>query len=359
MVRQQSRNSRDSDGKGGKRMRFGLLLSAVHDDRALAGLQVREHLELTEIAVGYGFDLVMVGQHFLPERLRYYQPVPYLAWLGTAFPTIRVGTGIMLLPLMRPVEAAEQIATLDVVTAGRVVFGIGLGYADRDFQVLGIPKAERVQRLVEGLDLIRSLWRGDRTEHHGVFGDFLIERPVVRPLQDPHPPVWLAAQAPAAVRRCATIADAWYPPPFLTHDELRRLAVLHTAERAAAGRPPATEMPVRREVFIAPTVDQARAGAAPYAVARTRTYLDWGLRQKLNGNTAMNAEDAASISQRFLLGPPELIAAELLKLRSDIGMTDFVYRSQWPGMPFSQTKDQLRRFGEEVIPRVLAAVPVP
>ena len=339
-------------------MRFGLLLSAVHDDRTPAKLQVAEHLELTEMAVGYGFDLVMVGQHFLPESLRYYQPVPYLAWLGTAFPTIRVGTGIMLLPLMRPVEAAEQIATLDVVTGGRVIFGIGLGYADRDFQALGIPKAERVRRLVEGLDLIRSLWRGDRTEHHGVFGDFLIERPVVRPVQDPHPPVWLAAQAPAAVRRAARIADAWYPPPFLTHDELRQMAALHTAERAATGRPPAFVMPVRREGFIAPTVDQALAGAAPYAVERTRTYLDWGLRHELDGRTAMHDEDAQSISRRFLLGPAAVIAAELLKLSFDIGMTDFVYRSQWPGMPFGQTKEQLRQFGEEVIPRVRAALPV-
>jgi alkanesulfonate monooxygenase SsuD/methylene tetrahydromethanopterin reductase-like flavin-dependent oxidoreductase (luciferase family) len=339
-------------------MRFGLLLSAVHDDRTPAELQLREHLELTEIAVGYGFDLVMVGQHFLPESLRYYQPVPYLTWLAAAFPTIRVGTGVMLLPLMRPVEAAEQIATLDVVTGGRVIFGIGLGYADRDFQALGISKAERVQRLVEGLDLIRSLWRGERTEHHGLFGDFLIERPVVRPLQDPHPPVWLAAQAPAAVRRAARIADVWYPPPFLAHDELRQMAALHTAERAAAGRPPATTMPIRREVFIAATAHQARAEAAPYALARTQTYLDWGLRQELNGRTAMHAEDADSISQRFLLGPAELIAGELLRLSYDIGMTDFVYRSQWPGMPFSQTKDQLRQFGEEVIPRVRAALPV-
>jgi alkanesulfonate monooxygenase SsuD/methylene tetrahydromethanopterin reductase-like flavin-dependent oxidoreductase (luciferase family) len=338
-------------------MRFGLLLSAVHDDRAPAGLQLQEHLELTEIAVGYGFDLVMVGQHFLPERLRYYQPVPYLTWLGTTFPTIRVGTGIMLLPLMRPVEAAEQIATLDVVTGGRVTFGIGLGYADRDFQCLGVPKAERVQRLVEGLEIVRSLWRGDRTEHHGVFGDFVVERPVIRPLQDPHPPVWLAAQAPAAVRRAARIADAWYPPPFLAHDELREMAALHAAERAAAGRPPATDMPIRREVFIAATVAKARAEAAPHALARTRTYMDWGLRDELNGQTAMHAEDLQNISRRFLLGPAELIAAELLKLRSDIGMTDFVYRCQWPGMPFSQSKDQLRQFGEEIIPRVHAAIP--
>jgi alkanesulfonate monooxygenase SsuD/methylene tetrahydromethanopterin reductase-like flavin-dependent oxidoreductase (luciferase family) len=333
-------------------MRFGLLLTAVHDGEAPAELQLREHLELTEMAVGYGFDLVMVGQHFLPEGLRYYQPVPYLAWLGTAFPTIRVGTGVMLLPLMRPIDAAEQIATLDVVTGGRVVFGIGLGYTDREFQVLAIPKAERVRRLVDGLGLVRSLWSGERTEHHGVFGDFVIERPAVLPVQRPHPPVWLAAQAAAAVRRAARIADAWYPPPFLSHDELRRMAALHGAERAAAGRPPATVMPIRREVFIAGTVGEAQAEAAPYAVARTSTYLAWGLQGEMGGQTAMHSERSGNLGRRFLLGPPERIADELLSLEAEIGMTDFVYRCQWPGMPFGQTKDQLRRFGEEVIPRL-------
>jgi alkanesulfonate monooxygenase SsuD/methylene tetrahydromethanopterin reductase-like flavin-dependent oxidoreductase (luciferase family) len=338
-------------------MRFGLLLSAVHDDRTPADVQLSEHRQLTELAVGYGIDLVMVGQHFLPEGLRYYQPVPYLSWLGTAFPTVRVGTGIMLLPLMRPIEAAEQIATLDVVTGGRVVFGIGLGYTDREFDALGIPRSQRVRRLTEGLGIVRSLWAGERTEHHGVFGDFVLEHPVIRPVQQPGPPVWLAAQAPAAVRRAALIADAWYPPPFLSHDELRRLAALHAGERAAAGRAPAAQLPVRREIYLAGTAAAARAEIAPYALARTRTYLDWGLKGELGGQTAMHAEDAASLGQRFLLGPPESVAAELLSLQADIGMTDFVYRCQWPGMPFSQTCEQLRRFGEEVIPRVQAALP--
>jgi alkanesulfonate monooxygenase SsuD/methylene tetrahydromethanopterin reductase-like flavin-dependent oxidoreductase (luciferase family) len=338
-------------------MRFGLLLSAVHDDRTSAEVQVSEHFRLTELAVGYGFDLVMVGQHFLPEGLRYYQPVPYLAWLGTAFPAIRIGTGIMLLPLMRPVEAAEQIATLDVVTGGRVVFGIGLGYTDREFEALGIPRSQRVRRLTDGLGIVRSLWAGQPTEHHGVFGDFVIKHPVIRPVQRPGPPVWLAAQAPAAVRRAALIADAWYPPPFLAHDELRRLAVLHADTRAAAGRPPATQLPIRREIFIAGTAAEARAEVAPYALARTRTYLEWGLRGELGGETAMHAEDADNLDRRFLLGPPEAIADELLSLHADLGMTDFVYRCQWPGMPFTQTCEQLRRFGEEVIPRVQAALP--
>ena len=71
----------------------------------------------------------------------------------------------------------------------------------------------------------------------------------------------------------------------------------------------------------------------------------------------MHAEDADNLDRRFLLGPPDAIAEELLSLHADLGMTDFVYRCQWPGMPFSQSIEQLRWFGEEVIPRVRATLP--
>lgn len=333
-------------------VRFGLLLSAVHGRDTPPTTQLDEHLELVELGVGYGFDLVMVGQHFLPEGLRYYQPVPYLAMLGTTFPTIRVGTGIMLLSLMRPIEAAEQIATLDVVTRGRVVFGIGLGYTDREFQALGIPRSERVQRLVVGLELVRSLWRGDRTEHHGLFGDVVVESPTVLPVQRPGPPVWLAAQAPAGVRRAARIADAWYPPPFLGHTELRSLFNRYAQERSQLGLEPARVVPIRREVFVGDTVEQATAEAAQYALGRTRTYLEWGLGGEAAGTAAMRDEQAATLHERFLLGPPERIAARLVELRRALGMTDFVYRCQWPGQSFVESKRQLQRFGEEVVPRV-------
>jgi alkanesulfonate monooxygenase SsuD/methylene tetrahydromethanopterin reductase-like flavin-dependent oxidoreductase (luciferase family) len=333
-----------------RQVRFGLLLSAGPADATTATRQIEEHFELTALAVSYGFDLVMVGQHFLPEDLRYYQPVPYLAWLGTAFPTIRVGTGILLLPLLRPIDVAEQIATLDVVTGGRVVLGVGIGYTDREFAALGVPRQNRVARLEEGLRIVLSLWSGRPTEHHGVFGDFLVTHPIVRPLQEPHPPIWLAGQAHPAVMRAARLADAWYPPPFLSHEELAELAAMHAAERAARGRPPATAVPIRREVFLADTTEQARDIAAPYALGRTKTYLDWGLRGEMGGTTAMHTETAATLGNRFLLGSPATVAAGLAHLQATVGMTDFVYRPQWPGMPFEQSREQLQRFGEEVIP---------
>jgi alkanesulfonate monooxygenase SsuD/methylene tetrahydromethanopterin reductase-like flavin-dependent oxidoreductase (luciferase family) len=310
-----------------------------------------EHLQMTETAVGYVFDLVMVGQHFIPQDLRYYQPIPYLAALAGRFPEVRVGTGIALMTLARPIEIAESMATLDLVSAGRAVFGVGLGYTDVEFAALGMPKSARVERLVQGLDIVRSLWHGEPTEHHGIFGDFAVARPIVRPVQQPHPPIWLAAQAPAAVRRAARIADAWYPPPFLDHAELRRMTAAYLEARAESGLGAPVAMPIRREVYLADTVEQARAIAGPLALRRTATYLRWGLSGEMAGGTAMHSETAENIDRRFLLGPPGHVADELQALREEVVMTDFVYRCQWPGMSFADTMSQLHRFGSEVVSR--------
>jgi alkanesulfonate monooxygenase SsuD/methylene tetrahydromethanopterin reductase-like flavin-dependent oxidoreductase (luciferase family) len=329
---------------------FGVLLTAVHGGDVPAQQQVAEHAELMERAVGYGFDLVMVGQHFLPEGLRYYQPIPYLAWLGTQFPTVRVGTGIVLLSLSRPIDVAEEMATLDVVTGGRAVFGIGLGYTDREFAALGIPRADRVKRLEQGLELIRSLWSGERTEHHGIFGDFVVEQPIICPIQAPGPPVWMAGQGPAPVKRAARLSDAWYPPPFLSHTELREMSALYHAERSALGRPAPTQVPIRREVYLAATAEEAADAVGPYAVGRSKTYMKWGMKGETGGQTAMNTENEHNLDRRLLLGPPSAVAAGLQQLRTDIGMTDFILRVQWPGMPHAQSMEQLRIFGEEVVP---------
>src|ERR1700740_1906839 len=104
-------------------MRAGILLTAVHDASTPPAQQVAEHRELVQTAEQLGFELIICGQHFLGTELRYYQPVPYLAHMATAAPSMRVVTGIILLSMLNPVQVAEDVATLDVVTGGRATFG--------------------------------------------------------------------------------------------------------------------------------------------------------------------------------------------------------------------------------------------
>jgi len=335
-------------------MRAGILLTAVHDASTPPAQQVAEHRELVQTAEQLGFDLIVCGQHFLGTELRYYQPVPYLTHMATAAPSMRVATGIILLSMLNPVQVAEDVATLDVVSGGRATFGAAVGYSPREFQAFGVERGQRVARFEEALGLIKKLWSGEEIEHTGAH--FRLEgpvRPSVLPAQRPRPPIWLGGQAAGAVRRAARLGDAWYAPPFPTHDALRHLRQLFVEERDRAGLPPAAEFPVRRELLIADSKVEARRGAAMRSRARYRTYLQWGLAQGGDLDDAgggFGQADDAEAEGRFLLGSPAEVAEGLARLRDEVGMTHFVLKPQWPGLPHAEAMHQLERFGNEVLP---------
>lgn len=110
---------------------------------------------------------------------------------------MRVGATVLLLPLLNPVEVAEQVATLDVITEGRFIFGVGLGYRDVENEAFGVAPKERVGRLVEDLEVIRRLWSGEEVTHHGRFFHLTRARMMLRPVQRPHP---AGGHVPAAGR---------------------------------------------------------------------------------------------------------------------------------------------------------------
>ena len=335
-------------------MRFGLLLTSAHDASTPPEQHVAEHRELVATAAELGFHTIVCGQHFLGNELRYYQPIPYLAHMATVAPKLRVATGIILLSMLNPVQVAEDMATLDVVTGGRAVFGTAVGYSEREFAAFGVRREDRVARFEEGLELIKRLWSGEEVEHSGRF--FQLSEPAtpsVLPVQRPRPPIWIGGQTAAAVRRAARLADSWYAPPFPTHDALRELVTLFRSEREAAGLPPEQELPIRRELVVASTRAEAREGAAMRSEARYRLYLRWGLAQGGDladaGGGFADADDAEA-EGRFFLGPPEDVAASLARLRDEIGMMEFVFKPQWPGLPHAEAMSQLERFGTQVMP---------
>jgi alkanesulfonate monooxygenase SsuD/methylene tetrahydromethanopterin reductase-like flavin-dependent oxidoreductase (luciferase family) len=204
-------------------MRFGILSTPVYSAATSPEVQLSEHRELVSIAEQLGFDAIVAGQHYLGSELRYYQPIPYLLHLGQHAPTMRLVIGILLLSIVNPVDAAEQVASMDALSGGRTVLGVGLGYSDHEFEAFGIDRRERVGRFEEGLELIKALWSGEEVNHHGTHFNVSGARPAVRPVQSPRPPIWIAGQSERAVRRAARLGDAWYAPPFPSHIGLREL----------------------------------------------------------------------------------------------------------------------------------------
>ena len=334
-------------------LRFGLQLTSVHAADAPPSQHVAEHEELVRLVEGLGFDFIGAGQHFLTPELRYYQPISYLSYFAAITSSLRLATGILLLPLHNPVDIAEQVATLDVVSNGRAVMGVGLGYADHEFQAFGVDRATRVSRSEESLEVIRAMWSGQTGKHEGVHFTIPSLATGVLPVQRPGPPVWSAGQTAAAVRRAARTADAWYVPPFVTHAELVDLVKVFRAERDRTGRPPAEELPVRREMVIADTTAEAVAGAAARVSSRMSTYVKWGMGQDYRADSLTGSEEA-DLRGRFILGTPAECAEQLNELRVATGMTHFALKPQWPGLPHEEAMAQVTRFAAEVVPRLEA-----
>ena len=332
-------------------LRFGLQLTSVHAADDSPELQLGEHEELVTLVERHGFDFIGVGQHYLTPELRYYQPVPYLAHLGQVGKSLRLATFILLLPLHNPVDVAEQVATLDVVSGGRAIMGVGLGYADHEFAAFGVDRAQRVGRFEESLGVIGALWEGTAERWEGRHFHIDPLATGVRPVQKPGPPVWAAGQTERAVRRAARLADAWCVPPFVTHDELVQLMGAFRDERRRVGRPEATEYPVRREMVIADTMEEAVRGAAARSTARMDTYVRWGMAADYQAES-LTGVDVDTLRGRFVLGTPDDCAEQLAELRQATGMTHFTIKPQWPGLPHEAAVEQVERFATEVVPRL-------
>ncbi len=192
-------------------VQVGLLLSDVPKSVTPAQ-QFKDVLRIVEAAQANGFTYIAIGQHFLYGELRWLQPVPLLARIAAEVdPNVRLATQIMIAPLYHPVMLAEEIATLDVVTEGRLIFGAGLGYRPEEFDYLGVPYKERAGRFDESLELMKKLWTQESVTHDGKYWQLDDVKPHLFPVQDPHPPIWIAptrSPAYAAARSTATRTPA-------------------------------------------------------------------------------------------------------------------------------------------------------
>ena len=173
-------------------MNFGLIVSKQHPPGVSMVDRFREHVDQVRAARDAGFDLIVMGQHYLSTPFQEMQTLPALARLAAEAGTMRVGATVILLPLLNPVDVAEQVATLDVITEGRFVFGVGLGYRDEENEAFGIAPGERVAALRRGP-------RGDQAPVGGGRGD--ASRALLPPDAGPHDAEARAAAAPAHLVR--------------------------------------------------------------------------------------------------------------------------------------------------------------
>jgi len=200
-----------------------------------------------------GFDAVLLNDHIivdgspraLPSWGNTYDPLIALSYVAARTTRVRLGTSVLIMPYRNPVATAKMLATLDQLSGGRVIAGVGVGWNEAEFAALGVPFRERGARTTEYLRIWQACWAPDPVTFEGRFFSFanLYTRP--KPLQQPHPPIWIGGSSPAALRRAAAFAEVWQP----TQMSLEELRTRHAELRAACARIGRQDVPTTRMSF--------------------------------------------------------------------------------------------------------------
>jgi probable F420-dependent oxidoreductase len=326
----------------------------------VAGLQVgfipiegghyyRDAIEEVVRAEDLGFDSVWMEEHHSVTDHYWPSPLPVLAGFATRTTRMRLGTDILVAPFYHPVRLAEDAVMLDVMSGGRFVLGIAIGYKPDEFALYGAPLEKRGARFEEQLAIMQALWTGERVDFRGTY--YTVEgRLEPKPVTRPHPPVWIGGWGDITLRRAATLADNWVPGP--TADLARLLAGKQQflANRRAAGRTePVTEWPLTRDVIIAETDREARELAEKHIMISYRKEYAGGWRHPFIDASIATDLDAL-MKNRFLIGGPDQVIRALKPFVVEFGATHLICRVFFPGMPHRHIMRELELIAKEVRP---------
>lgn len=293
------------------------------------------------------------SSHYSAWPYQDFQQLPYLTRMMAEAPNLRLNAGIILLPLHKPLDLAEQLATMDVMSGGRMIVGVGLGYRDVEFAGFGTVQADRIRRFEENLEAIRRLWTEEKVTMEGSHFALREASCPTRPVQKPHPPIWLGANADAAIRRAARLGTCWYINP---HNRISTiLEQLEVYRRALddLGKPMPEELPIRREVFVAGSREEAIRLCGPHLAGKYAVYASWGQDKAMPaGDADLTAAFEDLARDRFLVGSADEVAEQMIALAQATGVNHIVMSVQWSGMPQSLTLETLQRLAEDVFPRV-------
>ena len=172
----------------------------------------------TQLAETLGYHFVMISDHvaMTPDVVArypapYYDPFVTLAWLARATTRVELGTTVVILPYRHPLHTARLTANIDRLSGGRFIFGVGVGWAKQEFEALGVPFERRGAITNDYLAAIKTAWTSDPASYSGPFVSFRDVHTGPRPLQSPHPPIWVGGASDAALRRAVRLGDAWHP----------------------------------------------------------------------------------------------------------------------------------------------------
>jgi probable F420-dependent oxidoreductase len=310
-------------------------------------------IELSRLAETLGFDSVWVSEHhgssdgYMPSLL------PVLGALAAATDRVALGTGLLLTPFHHPLRLAEDTATVDLLSGGRLILGLGLAWREEEFRMFNVPTGERVSRMAETVDILRKAWTGDRFTHEGKVFSFEDVKVTPAPEREGGPPIYIGGFAETAVRRAGRIGDGYILSRTTLENAKKTLAFAEEGAREAGKDPGTLGFGLLKNAFVwneGDAWEMARAGVAH----QLGVYPAWGA----GADTPEKPFEIGEIDDETLrkftaAGPPEDVVRELRPLVDAFAHRDefhLVIRLHYPGIDLETASRSVELFGEEVLP---------
>ena len=311
-----------------------------------------EALDLAALADRLGYSQVWTTEHHFVDDGYMPSLLPMSAAIAARTTDIEVGTGVLLAPLHHPLRLAEDAATVQVISDGRLLLGLGLGWSPVEFSAFGADLATRGKAMTEMFSILRQAWSGEPINHDGSV--YEIDPVAVRPTPAKDIPIVIGGNADAALRRAGRLADGFFSNA--PRDKLRHQVDVITQALTAAGRDPASfRWQYYSYVFPCDNAEAGWAEILPSLWASRWKYSDMGASASRSGGPAevppLPADQEEQLRDLAVVGTGDDIASTFVELRDALGVPlEFSVRAYYPEMPFSQQAEIMERLATEVMP---------
>ena len=338
---------------------FGMVTAqhAPADPRTNAEIY-EDLIALSCLAEELGFDSVWLSEHHFVDDGYMPSLLPVAAAVAARTTRIRVATGVLVAPLHDPIRLAEDAATVDLLSRGRLLLGLGAGYRDEEFAGFGRSKERLGSALDHTISVLRAAWADEGSVQISPESQPVIITP--KPHRPAGPPIWLGSRTPPGIRRAARRADGLLAAR-VTPDEFREQVALLVEETQAVGRSVEDmSVGVHCPVFAWPEGD-AWSLLEPHIYYSEWKYKDMGsepyaARSAPRTQPPITPETAQKLSVGALVGSPEQVAERIAEYATASGDVrfEFIPRLYWPGMDPQLQREALRVFAEQVMPLLRA-----
>ena len=313
-----------------------------------------EAIDIAVEAEGLGFDSVWTSEHHFVDDGYLPSLLPLSAAIAARTERIAIGTGLLLAPLHEPIRVAEDAAVVDLISKGRLILGVGLGWREEEFEGFHVPISERVSRLEASIAVYRQAWHGELlTGAEGRHYPNVPVRPV--PARSGGPPIWIGATSEPAIRRAGRLADGFMATEVTPSTFAEQVAIARE-ERGAAGLEDDLAISVHLATF-AWNGDDAWERVRDHHHYVTWKYDDMDRARSRTGEPQppppLTQEGETGLREQIVLGKPDEVAERIAELRDAADSElHYIARLYWPGMDPGVQREAMSVFAEEVIPRL-------